>query len=154
MACSLAGCEKLNAPPSSGDCTGVVDGVNVGGPMDAGASEFHRDDQQGGIEHAFVNVAYSGTASTFRITGFLSDMPAEEDEGAHALPPTGNGAGLVQTWTVAEPATASLYSAGTLTLTRADRDRLEGSFAMSWSDGGAVDCTIDLRRAYNLDTDD
>lgn len=123
--------------------------------MDADSSEFHRDDQQDGAEGAFVNLSYGG--GTLRVTGHFSDMPESGDVGSHPLPAGGtNGTGLVDTWRVEEIRNAMTPALvdGTLTLTASSRDRIVGSWTARFDDSTTRECSFNLRRAYELDTDD
>jgi len=150
-AASVAGCSDQR--PSEGDCSGSVAGQSVAWVMDPDASHFYRDDLHFLQEEAFFDLSYADAdGNGVAVAGKLADMPTHDDVGSYDpvtdpffaywwLTPTG----------MALPLAAFPQ---TLTLSVSGRDRLEGIWSFDGVVAGAVECSFDLRRAYELDTDD
>ncbi len=147
----LAGCDALvpDRTPSSGAC------VDQEHQLEAGASEFHRDDLQDGAENAFINMAYAG--QTVQVAAYLRGMPDQQHVGTHRLPLPNetNVDSPMLRWELSPVAgiTGAMRD-GTIEFTRAENRRVEGSWTVNFDSGETLRCTFNLRRAYELDTDD
>jgi len=147
-ALGLSACDLLEQPDASGRCQGMVGQTSVDGEL-AADSEFHRDDGHFGSEATFLNL--STASGALRIYAHLEDMPSEATVGTHPLVPLN---GLVDTWQISQPMGAPALSAGSFTLTAADRELIEGSFEMDFADGSKASCEFSVPRDMSLDTDD
>ena len=141
---ALAGC--TDPRPSSGRCTGTVAGAPVEWSIDPDASDFHRWDGLLGDEDGPFRMSYGSGALT--IDAEFESLPQESYLGAHALPTDP----IFHFFRVAH-ASAS-FDRGTMTLTTATRDRMAGDMTLTFTDGGELACTFDLRRNHALDTED
>lgn len=139
-----SGC--LDTRPSAGRCTGTLTGVVTPLAIDAEASQFHRDDDVLLDDDAPFVVSYGGGAVVFE--GELADLPDDRLLGTHDTSST-----LFHTFAARQPSTPTLASA-TMTATAARPDRLVATIDATYDDGSALRCELDLRRAYELDTDD
>ena len=153
------GCSRqdLEQARSQGTCTGMLRGTPVTGAL-GWSSYFARDDQNYGIEHAFVNLTINEDrdgdgVTVMKIDGHLRDMPTVDELGAHRLPSEIDPSGYVDIWDIVLPDDAILAS-GTLTITRANNTQLGGAVVMQLTDGSAVECTFVLIRNPLFDTDD
>ena len=144
---STAGC--IETAPSSGRCVGTIGTRAVDLAMDPGPSEFHRDDDILLDDDGPVRMSYGGGA--FVIEGEFDDMPDSRVLGTYAVP----DGQRVDVWNVRlADTTAPAALESTLTVTRAESDRVVGQFTTRFEGGSSLRCTFDLRRAYELDTDD
>ncbi len=142
-----AGC--IETAPSSGRCVGNIGTRAVDLAMDPGASEFHRDDDILLDDDGPVRMSYGGGA--FVIEGEFDDLPDSRVLGTYAVP----DGQRVSAWNVRlADTTAPTAQESTLTVTRAASERVVGQFTTRFEGGSSVRCTFDLRRAYELDTDD
>jgi hypothetical protein len=151
----LAACDP--PPASSGACRGTLDGAAVEATLVPERSYLARDDQHGGVEHAFVEFVArldrvdgvdSMDGSEIRLVGHLSDMPKDSFVGPHALP-AAQGA-VVDRWDVS----AGAVEGGEVVFTAASREVLEGSAAMRLVGGGELRCVFVLGRDFARDSDD
>lgn len=137
----------VNTTPSSGRCTGTIDGRPVDLPMDAAASYFYRDDDILGDEDGPFVMAYGAGALT--VSGQFDDLPSSRELGTRPVPQDD----IVDRWEVRSTLSGGNAQGSTLTLTTSSRERVVGSFTTRFAEG-SVTCTLDLRRAYERDTDD
>ncbi len=140
-----AGC--VDTSPSSGQCVGVFDGRTILFAMDPEPSAFHRDDDILGDEDGPFTLSYGG--GVVRVEGVFDDLPSARDLGTYPVPSEPS----VDAWNLTTTLTASAIKDSTLTLTTASRERVAGSFTTVFA-SGTITCTLDLRRAYERDTDD
>lgn len=141
--------------PSSGQCLGSIEDEKIDEPLIAEESYFYRDDQDNMVEHAFVEMTFGqmdGEFPKLRIEAHFADMPSEEHQGDHELPLPRKEAGYINSWDVTVPAIA--YSSGSMQITAATRQAIEGSFTMTFADDTNVECEVRLSRNYDMDTDD
>ncbi len=143
IASSSSGC--VDTRPSTGRCTGTLTGVTTPLTMDAADSQFHRDDDILDDDAPFA-LSYGG--GLVRFEGELADMPTDALLGTHAT----NDA-FFHGFGATRPEVPSLDSAS-MTFTAARSDRLVGTLDATYTDGSTLRCELDLRRAYELDTDD
>jgi hypothetical protein len=141
----VLGC--VDTSPSSGRCLGVLDGGAVNLAMDPEPSAFHRDDDILGDEDGPFTISYGGGA--VRVEGVFDDLPSARDLGTYRVPSEPS----VDAWSLTTTLAAGAVEESTLTLTTASRERVAGSFSTRFA-GGQLTCTLDLRRAYERDTDD
>jgi hypothetical protein len=139
-----SGC--VDTRPSAGRCTGTLSGVVTPLAIDASASQFHRDDDILLDDDAPFVVSYGGGAVVF--DGELADLPDDRLLGTHDTSST-----LFHAFASRQPLTPTLASA-TMTTTTARADRLVATIDATYDDGSTLRCELDLRRAYELDTDD
>lgn len=142
---SPLGC--VDTTPSSGRCTGSVGGRAVDLPMDPAGSYFYRDDDILADEDAPFLMSYGAGALTVR--GQFDDMPSNRELGTRAVPQVD----VVDTWELRTTLGFGDPQGSTLTLTTSTRERVTGSFTTRFAQGN-VTCSLDLRRAYEHDTDD
>lgn len=140
----LSGC--VDTRPSTGRCTGTLSGVTTPLAMDASESQFHRDDDILLDDDAPFVLSYGG--GVVRFEGQLADMPSDALLGTHATSDP-----FFHTFEATRPETPLLDSAS-MTFTTARSDRLVGTLDATYTDGSTLRCELDLRRAYELDTDD
>lgn len=137
----------IDSRPSTGQCSVTVMGQVSTLTIDPGDSYFFRDDDILGDEDAPLRISYGGGA--WRVSGELDDLPDSRYLGEHR-PPTED---RLRLWSNESRFTTSSYNDTVVTLTAAGRERVVGSFRTSFAEGSAQ-CTFDLRRAYEHDTDD
>lgn len=143
-ALTLAGCPDTR--PSSGRCEGTLAGVGTPLEMDAAESQFHRDDDVLLDDDAPFVLSYGAGAIVF--VGELADLPSAALLGTHAT-----DGPLFHAFAATRPETPVLQRAA-ITFTVARPDRVVGTLEAAYADGSALRCELDLRRAYELDTDD
>ena len=134
----LSACGLPDLSPSKGECHGSVGGTVVDGPIDAEASYFYR------YSSAFrVELSYAGDtlATTGVVPGILSP-----NEGSYSLPVTDPAVSSFS-WDIYRPAEPPALESGTVRVENASDYRMAGRFELTYSDGSAVQCTFDLRRA-------
>lgn len=124
----------------------MLDGEPVELAIDPASSEFHRDDDILLDEDAPFTLSYGGGALVVR--GELADMPSERSLGAHDVADP-----FFHAFGVVAPETPVL-DGGSMTLSTARADRMGGTLALGFADGSVLECSFDLRRAFELDTDD
>jgi len=137
----------VDTAPSSGRCLGLVDGRPVDLAMDPAPSGFYREDDILADEDGPFTLSYGGGA--LRVEGMFDDLPSARDIGTYRVPSEPS----VDAWNLTTTITPGAVVESTLTLTAASRERVVGSFATTFT-GGSLTCTLDLRRAYERDTDD
>lgn len=133
--------------PSSGRCTGTVEGHTINLAMDPAASYFYRDDDHFGDEDGPFVMRYGD--GVFTVDGQFDDMPSGRELGTRTVPQND----IVDTWNVHTTLGFGDALGSTLTLTTSSRERVVGSFTTRFNQG-SLTCTLDLRRAYEHDTDD
>jgi hypothetical protein len=141
-----SGC--MDNRPSEGRCTGTLRGEAVDLSMDAAASEYHRDDDLFLDDDAPFAMSYGD--GELAILGELDDMPTSSDVGVH------DTSGELFHFFDANVARGEGPTAvsSTMTIESVRIDRMTGAVDATFDDGGALHCTFDLRRAFELDTDD
>jgi len=142
---SLVGC--VDTSPSTGRCTGTLDGRAIDLPIDPAPSGFYRDDDILGDEDGPFTISYGSGA--IRVEGEFANLPSSRDLGTYRVPAPDR----VGVWALSTTLTNDVAGVTTLTLTTASRERVVGSFAAEIA-GGTLMCTLNLRRAYERDTDD
>lgn len=153
-------------PPSTGHCSGAIGEQHINDDIYAPESDFYRDDQQHGVEHAYVEMSFGTDLSeaenrniSLTIKGHLRDMPYPHNEGEHRLVEFPDCDDYVDEWELHRFASdcddcKTHYQSGNLVLTAASRTRITGHFSMTFSDHSSLNCDIDLGRNYDKDTDD
>ncbi len=140
----MGGC--VDTRPSAGRCEGTLAGIATPLVMDAAESQFHRDDDILLDDDAPFVLSYGSGAVVF--VGELADMPSDALLGTHAT-----SGPLFHAFGASRPETPPLEGAS-MTFTTARSDRLVGTLDATFAGGGSLRCQLDLRRAYELDTDD
>lgn len=143
-ACTVSGCPDTR--DSAGRCLGTLAGRPADLAIDPVASEFHRDDDILLDDDAPFTMSYGSGALLVR--GELADMPEDRSIGTHDVT-----AAFFHSFEVQNPEMPR-FAGGSMTLTTARADRMGGVLNLEFEDGSALDCSFDLRRAFELDTDD
>lgn len=132
--------------PSTGDCTGTINGLAISEKIVAAESSFWRDDDILGDEDGPLQMRYARIA----VDAQFDDMPSDRDKGTYLI----TDPRLDHWYTTVD---GDIALTATLTVTKAERQRLVGSFVFATPPEdapGSVTCTFDLRRAFEKDTDD
>lgn len=145
LAATLAAC--VDDRPSAGRCTGTLGARAIDLPMDAARSQFHRDDDVLGDDDGPFVLSYG--AGALVVEGQFDDLPSGRELGTRMVPMKD----VVDTWQVRTTLVAGDAQGSTLTLTQSSPTRVVGSTSIRFAEG-TLTCTLDLRRAYELDTDD
>lgn len=141
----LVGCVDTRA--SEGRCEGTIGGAAVSFAIDGDASEYHRDDDIFLDDDAPFVMSY-GDGSVV-LSGVLDDMPLDGDVGTHAAD------GELFHGVVVDVGGQSVpVEEASLTIEEVRLDRLLGALEVRLEGGDELRCTYDLRRAFELDTDD
>lgn len=115
--------------------------------LDPNESYFYRDDDILGDDDGPFRIRYGGGA--FEVTGEFDDLPDSRYVGAHRVPTEDR----ISRWQMEARFNPNSFSDTVVTLTAAGSSRVVGSFRTEFS-GGNAQCSFDLRRAYERDTDD
>lgn len=145
MIALATGC--VDSRPSEGRCTGTLAGAPVDLAMDGAESEYHRDDDILLDDDGPFAMSYGGSAVVF--SGELDDMPTSRDVGVHR-----SDSELFHGVAATVDGNTAYVPESTLTIDDVRLDRMVGSLDARFEDGSQLHCTYDLRRAFELDTDD
>lgn len=144
------GCARPDGRPSEGACLGSALGAEAVS-IDPDLSGFYLVmdglfDEDGAIEWSYGEGRLTASSR-------WETLPLAVDVGTHLLPVGSEANDLIEvfTATITGPNAPDDLASGVLELTTSGRDRIEGSFILTYENDQTVECFFDLRRAYELD---